>query len=413
MKNLLFVHNNFPAQFKHVGPMLAREKRYVVSALHKRSDLPDEALGMRLHGYKPARSVSAGVHPWLVQVENALLHAEAATRKALELRQAGYEPDVIIGHHGWGEMMFLRDIWPKARLGLYCELYYRHRESSWDFDPEFLDRINPAAMCKARMLNIPFDLSFEGAVAGLSPTRWQADTFPEPIRRRIEVVHDGIDTGQIRPNGMARLDVDGGVLTRENEVFTFVSRHLEPYRGLHTFMRALPSLLRRRPAAHVVIVGAEGQDGGYGPLPESGTWKDRFIAEVRPQMDDAQWARVHFLGRVPYDRFVQVLQVSTVHVYLTYPFVVSWSLLEAMSVGAAIVASDTAPVREMVEHGRNGMLVDFFDSAALADTLVGLATAPLQRTRLGAAARQFVIDTYEVAHCATRQAEWIDRVAAA
>ncbi|WP_285295382.1 glycosyltransferase [Aureimonas altamirensis] len=412
MRNLLFVHNNFPAQFKHVGPLLAREGRYAVSALHKRPDLPDQALGMRLYSYTPVGGISAGVHPWLTQVENALNHGEAATRRALELRRAGFEPDVIIGHHGWGEMMFLRDIWPKARIGLYCELYYRHRDSSWDFDPEFLDTINPAAVCKARMLNIPFDLSFEGAVAGLSPTRWQANTFPESIRRRIDVVHDGIDTAQIRPSGSARLEVDGGVLTRENEVFTFVSRHLEPYRGLHIFMRALPALLRKRPAAHVVIVGSEGKEGGYGPLPESGTWKEKFIAEVRPQMDDAQWARVHFLGRIPYERFLQVLQVSTVHVYLTYPFVVSWSLLEAMSAGAAIVAGDTAPVREMVEDGHNGLLVDFFDSMALADTLARLATAPLQRARMGAAARQFVIDTYEVAHCARRQAEWIDRVAA-
>lgn len=412
MRDLLLVHNNFPAQFKHVGPLLARQGRYAVSALHKRPDLPREALGMRLHGYTPAGSVSAGVHPWLLQLENALLHAEAATRKALELKASGYEPDVIIGHHGWGEMMFLRDIWPKARIGLYCELYYRHRQSSWDFDPEFLDRVSPAAACKARMLNIPFDLSFEGAVAGLSPTRWQADTFPERIRRRIDVVHDGIDTRHVRPDGGVRLEVPGGALTRQNEVFTFVSRHLEPYRGLHTFMRALPALLRRRPAAHVVIVGAEGQDGGYGPLPPAGSWKDRFIAEVRPQMDDAQWARVHFLGRIPYDRFVRVLQVSTVHVYLTYPFVVSWSLLEAMSAGAAIVASDTAPVREMVEDDRNGVLVDFFDSAGLADTLVRLAAAPLQRARMGAAAREFVIDTYEVDRCAGRQAEWIDRVAA-
>lgn len=411
---ILFVHNNFPAQFKHVAPFLARQPGTRVTALHKREDLPDEVGGMRLRAYAPARALAPGIHPWLGETENALIHGEAAARRALAMRAEGYAPDVIIGHHGWGELIFLADIWPRAQIGVYCELYYRGTGSNWDFDPEFTGKPNPSADPRARYLNLPFDLSFDRAVSGLSPTQFQASTFPPAVRQRITVAHDGVDTDRIRPDSAALLPpgIAGDAAIRYgDEVITFVSRHLEPYRGFHIFMRALPAILKARPKARIVIVGADGSTGGYGPRPPTGTWKDRFTAELREAVPAQDFSRVHFVGRIAYGDFLTILQLSTVHVYLTYPFVLSWSLIEAMSTACAIVASDTEPVREVVEHGKTGILTDFFDVAALAERVIGLCDAPGERRRLGTAARRLAQARYSLQDCVPRQLRWIDAVA--
>lgn len=206
---------------------------------------------------------------------------------------------------------------------------------------------------------------------------------------------------------------DGAVLGRADEVVTFVNRNLEPYRGYHVFMRALPDLLRARPSAQVLIVG--GDEVSYGPKPAGGaSWKQVFIDEVRGQISDADWARVHFLGRIPYGHFVTLLQVSRVHVYLTYPFVLSWSLFEAMSVGAAIVSSDTAPVREAITQDETGRLVDFFDGRAIVAQVCDLLDDSAARDRLGQAARAFVQESYDLHRiCLPQQIAWIDRLAQA
>jgi glycosyltransferase involved in cell wall biosynthesis len=255
------------------------------------------------------------------------------------------------------------------------------------------------------------------ADAGISPTHWQASTFPEPFRSRITVAHDGIDTNALRPNPGVELTLStagGGQLklTRNDEIITFVNRNLEPYRGFHTFMRALPELLRRRPKARVLIVG--GHQVSYGAPPDAqrygaDNWKDVYTREVRGDISDADWARVHFLGNLPYLHFVPLLQLSRVHVYLTYPFVLSWSLLEAMSVGCAIVASDTAPLREAIEHDRTGRLVSFFSPQALCEEVCSLLDAPQARERLGHAAREFAIAHYDLQRvCLPQQLRWVE-----
>ncbi|MBM5799061.1 MAG: glycosyltransferase, partial [Cyanobacteria bacterium K_Offshore_0m_m2_072] len=245
--------------------------------------------------------------------------------------------------------------------------------------------------------------------AGISPTHWQASTFPEPFRSRITVVHDGIDTQSVAPSPAVSLTLNGNLtLTKQDEVITFVNRNLEPYRGYHVFMRALPEILKRRPNARVLIVG--GDDVSYGARPEDGQkWKDIFAVEVRPQIADADWARVHFLGNIPYQYFIPLLQLSTVHVYLTYPFVLSWSLLEAMSVGCAIVASDTQPLHEAIRHDETGRLVDFFDGAVLANEVCALLDDPAARQRLGQNARQFAQANYDLQTvCLPRQLAWVE-----
>ena len=410
---ILFIHQNFPGQFKHLAPALVA-KGHACTALTLRVKEATVWNGVRVLPYAVKRPSGQGVHPWLADTETKVIRGEACYHAARALRDKGYHPDIIVAHHGWGEPMFLRDVWPAARIGLYCELYHLSDRDHLGFDPEFMPQVTEAEHLRIRMKNLNNLIHLPLCDMGLSPTRFQADTFPAAFRDRISVIHDGIDTDHVRPDPGARVTLpDGQVLTRDDEVLTFVNRNLEPYRGYHVFMRALPRLLAARPQAQVVIVG--GDDVSYGGKPPKGqTWKQIFVDEVRGQIPDRDWARVHFLGRVPYSDFVPLLQVARVHVYLTYPFVLSWSLFEAMSAGAAIVASDTAPVREAITHGDTGLLVDFFDGAALVEQVCRLMDDPALRARLGQAARAHVTARYDLRRiCLPQQLDWIERLAAA
>ena len=404
----LFIHQNFPGQFKFLAPALAADPANDVLAMPMHNKLPAACWqGVRLAPYGAKRGSTKAVHPWVADFETKTIRAEACFRAALQMKHDGYEPDTIIAHPGWGESLFLKDVWPKAKLGIYCEFYYQAHGTDVDFDPEF-PVTDPGNPCRLRLKNLNNLLNFEIADAGISPTEWQASTFPQPFRDRISVIHDGIDTDAIRPNPSVSMMLNGqNKLTRDDEVITFVNRNLEPYRGYHVFMRALPALLKRRPKARVLIVG--GDDVSYGSRPkDGGKWKDIYISEVRSQIPDEDWKRVHFLGTIPYNSFLGVLQMSTVHVYHTYPFVLSWSLLEAMSAGCAIVASDTQPLREAIVDGETGAMVDFFDVPGLVERISDLADAPQERARLGANARAFARETYDLRSvCLPRQLEWV------
>jgi glycosyltransferase involved in cell wall biosynthesis len=412
---ILFIHQNFPGQFKHLAPALAAKGHEVV-ALSMQAKQDTLWQGVRVLRYQAARSSTPQVHPWVSDFETKTVRAEACFRRCLVLRdKEGFMPDVIVAHPGWGESLFVKEVWPKARLGMYCEFFYRGEGADVGFDPEF-SSTDPGDICRLRLKNLNNLLHFETADAGLSPTQWQASTFPEPFRSRITVAHDGIDTQALVPNPDVALTLDTASgtrirLTRTDEVVTFVNRNLEPYRGYHVFMRALPELLRRRPQARVLIVG--GHQVSYGASPPNGkTWKDLFAAEVRPKIPDADWQRVHFLGNLPYPGFVALLQASTVHVYLTYPFVLSWSLLEAMSVGCAIVGSGTAPVCEAVSHNETGRLIDFFDQAALVREVCSLLDDPLERRRLGQQARLWAQSNFDLRSvCLPKQAAWVEALA--
>lgn len=411
--NILFIHQNFPGQFKHLAVALAH-RGDDVRALTLRVREPGTWHGVKMLPYALQREGGQEVHPWVLDLDSKVTRAEACYRAARVLRDAGWAPDVIIAHPGWGESMFLRDVWPAARMGIYCELYHRPGYPHAGFDPEFARPDDEAEVLRLRLKNLHNHMHFDIAQAGISPTQFQADTFPPVFRDRIEVIHDGIDTQAVRPDPAARFRVpEGPELGADDEVITFVNRNLEPYRGYHVFMRALPELLRARPRARVLITGGEGVSYGAAP-PKGQTWKQIFKDEVWGQIPEADRARVHFLGNIPYPAFLRMLQVSTVHVYLTYPFVLSWSLLEAMATGVAVVASDTAPVREVIRHGETGQLVDFFDGAALVSEVAGLAGDPVRRERLGAAARAKVVAEYELGRvCLPRQLDWVRRLSEA
>lgn len=323
-------------------------------------------------------------------------------------------PDVIVGHPGWGEPLFAKQVWSGTRLGLYAKFFYQLNGADVGYDPEFAPPDPEADACRLQMKNLNHLAHLDQADGALSPTHWQASTFPPAWRERICVAHDGIDTDVLCPvpDGRFLLPGGSGELTRDDEVITYVARNLEPYRGFHVFMRALPDLLRERPKAQVLLV--DGEETGYGAAAPAGrTWREVFCSEVQAQMSEADWARVHVLGRLEREAFTRLLQVSRVHVYLSEPFVLSWSLLEAMSVGAAIVASDTAPVREVITPGETGQLVDFFDRAGLVRSIGALLDDAGERQRLGAAARAFAQSRYDLGRvCLPQQLAWVQSLSA-
>jgi len=411
---ILFIHQNFPGQFKFLAPALV-EAGHVVRTLTMRDTAKKSWLGVTIDRYTLNKFSTKGIHPWVSDFESKAIRAEACFRAALELRKQGYEPDLIIAHHGWGESLFLKDVWPKARLGIYCEFFYKSHGLDVGFDPEFPE-VDEGYACKLGLKNVNNLLHMQIADAGISPTNWQASTFPEPFRSKITIAHDGIDTDAMVPNPEVSLTLGNGQvkLTRQDEIITFVNRNLEPYRGYHIFMRALPEILKRRPNARILIVGGDGREGpSYGPTPGGGdSWKEIFKSEISSVIAEEDWARVHYSSNLPYQYFTKLLQLSTVHVYLTYPFILSWSLLEAMSVGCSIVASATPPVLEVIRDNETGRVFDFFDAHGLADQVCELLEDEAKRSVLGKEARKFARSTYDLrAICLPEQISWVEDIA--
>lgn len=316
--------------------------------------------GVRLVGYDTPPPVAKTTLSTLRTTEAAVQRGQCVLRVLLSLKKAGFYPDVVYAHPGWGETLFLKDVFPNARLIHFCEFYYNTISQDFNFDPEFPSSAED--VLRLRIRNLHHLMALEQSDVGVAPTVWQQTRFPMAYRSKIAVVHDGIDTQTVAPDNDAFLHFPGKnlKLTRNNEVITFVSRNLEPYRGFHTFMRSVPALLKARPKAHVIIVG--GNDVSYGRRLAKGSYRDKYLKEIHGHFDEA---RVHFVGKLPYSTYLRVLQVSTAHVYLTYPFVLSWSMLEAMAAGCVVVGSRTAPVEEVIEHGKNGLLIDFFSCEEL------------------------------------------------
>ena len=404
---ILLVHQNFPGQFLYLAPELKRRGHEVVAltdALNKRES---EIQTLRYRHDAPTVDPQACRlgRNYTTQSDRGVTVARACLRLR---KETGYVPDVIFGHSGWGETLFLKEVWPEAKLIVYAEFYYHGRGADVGFDPEAGDgSFDQVLIAQGRTAHLGQALLH--ADAGVSPTEWQASTYPPALRKMIDVIFDGVDSAAVKPNPAANVALtDGRVLRAGDEVLTFVNRNLEPYRGYHSFMRALPAVMAARPQAQVVIVG--GDDVSYGPPPKDGRrWKDIYLDEVKDRLD---LSRVHFMGKVPYPTFMSLMQVSRAHAYLTYPFVLSWSMLEAMSAGALVIGSDTAPVREVIQHGENGLLVDFFDIAGWSRTMIEALATPDQFRPLRAAARQMVLEKYDLRTvCLPRMVEMVERFA--
>ena len=309
-------------------------------------------------------------------------------------------------------MLFLPYVWPDTPILMYQEFYYQIRGFDYDFDPECQAELNWQKCAKAHMKNANTLLNLEAATWNVAPTSFQRSSFPERFHQGISVIHDGIDVGAIpaKPNAGLWLTLrDGQELRQGDPIITFVNRTIEPYRGCHSFIRAIPHIQELQPNARIVIVGAE-QGVSYGSVCPQGEWKDRFMAEIEGSHDPSC---LHFAGSLGYAEFVALLKPSQahVHVYLTYPFVLSWSLLEAMSTACAIVASTTAPVMEVIQHGHNGLLVDFFSPKAIAEAVDHLLRDRKLAKQLGQQARKDTLAHYSLERCLPRQLELIDLVA--
>lgn len=392
MLRILFIHQNFPGQFRHLATVLARNPDNKVVAIGdsasagKREPLP----GVRLICYETPQAAERSTHHYIRELESGVRRGQQVCRLAFSLRNEGFIPDIIICHPGWGDGLYIKDVFPKSKLLHYFEFFYRAYGADMNFDPEFPGTID--SNLKVRTKNTIQLLSLTDADWGLSPTQWQWSLFPPEFRPKISVIFDGIDTQQICPNPAVKLNLTGyGELTKANEVITFVSRGLEPYRGIHTFIRALPEILRRRPKAIVLIVGSD--KVSYGVDPGKETYRHRYLAEIGNQVD---LSRVYFLGQVPRGQLTSILQLSSAHIYLTYPFVLSWSMLEAMSAGCVVVGSSTAPVQELIEHGKNGLLVDFFKPLEIADVVDQVLNHPDRMLSLREAARQTIVEQYDL-----------------
>jgi glycosyltransferase involved in cell wall biosynthesis len=382
---ILFVHQNFPGQFRYLAPALAQAGHDVHALAINHRPVPDS---VALHLYAPQVPPGYKPHPLAAEFDAKLIRGEAAAAAMLALQRSGFTPDLVIANPGWGEALFIKDVWPRARLVCLLEYYYRTEGGDVGFDPEFAFA-GPANALRLHVKNIALLDAMNAMDLGVAPTRWQRDCLPAAFQHKVVEIFDGIDTAVVRPDPQAALVLPDGTRVQSGDpVVTFVSRNLEPYRGYHVFMRALPSLLQRCPDARVVIAGADSVSYGA-KAPQGKTWKGLFLDEVRARIDEG---RVYFTGPLPYDQYLKLLQVSAAHVYLTYPFVLSWSCLEAMSAGCHVVGSATAPVQEFVQHGVNGSLVDFFDTEALAAAVAGAVQARAASGALRAAARQTVID---------------------
>ncbi len=400
----LFLHQNFPGQFKHLAP-----------AMHARGDdvraLAIEGVGLKgvpMWRYKVDRANAAGIQAWTQEFETKMIRAEQAWHALQQIKREGFEPDLVVAHPGWGESFCVEDVFPAARQLHFVEWYYHPNGADVGFDPEFsAGSSDPGRVRSKNAMNL---LALQQMDWGYSPTAWQRQQVPVEYRDRIDVIHDGVDTTAIAPMPDRKVTFSSGLsLGQGDELVTFVNRNLEPARGWHVFARSLKQVLKARPNAHVAIVG--GSDVSYGARPANGkSWREVIWQEVHEEVDAS---RVHFLGRIPYNLFIGLLQASSCHVYLTIPFVLSWSMLEAMSVGAIVVGSDTASVTEVIRDGENGLLTPFLDPQALAERVIDVLARPAHYHHLRAAARQTVVDHYDLAtRCLPAQLALVDRVAA-
>jgi glycosyltransferase involved in cell wall biosynthesis len=340
--------------------------------------------------YEKSRALTPNIHPYVEFFEDAVLMGQAAAKTAEQLKQSGWTPDLIVGHTGWGETMFLKTVYPHVPLLVYPEFFHKLEGGDYLFDPEFPPPPDDASRVLAR--NATMLVSWLTADWGLIPTEWQRSLFPAEMQSRMSVIHEGVLTDEIKPNPEQRMTLKSGrTYTTQDQVITFTTRNLEPYRGFHTMMRAVPEILRRNPEAVIAFVG--GDEVSYGTKHPSGkTWRKVMREEIGP-IDPA---RVWFTGHLPYEPYLALLQLSSAHIYLTYPFVLSWSMVEAMSAGCAMIGSRTGPVEEVIRHGENGLLVDFFDPTAIADAVTAVLTHPDRMAAMRRAARQTAIDRFDL-----------------
>ena len=396
---ILFLHPNFPAQFRHLAATLGRNpKNQVVYGTNRREG---QIAGVIKVIYEKSRTARPETHHYVRTLENAVLEGQAVYRLAQRLKDENFYPDIVYGHSGWGPTLFMKDVFPKSKLLCYFEWFYNAHGSDADFDPS--DPINADDEARIRTKNAPILLDLYACDRGLSPTNWQRQQFPVEFQPKIKVHHDGIDINYFKPVQNAslvlpRINLD---LSNVSEIVTYVARGMEPYRGFPQLIETISILQKKRPQCHFVIVGKNRVAYGKS-LPDNQTYKDVMLEKFPLDSD-----RVHFTDLLPYNEYLQVLQASSVHVYLTRPFVLSWSMLEALATGCLIVASATPPVLEVIEDGVNGLLVDFFKPEQIADRVIEALDNPDRMAAIRTRARETIVENYDLNKLLPQHLDWI------
>ena len=404
---ILFIHPNFPGQFRHIATHLAQQDGNQVVGLGDHDGVARQigtTPGVVLRGYKMSRKATIGVHHYLRNLEESVLRGQAVLRGCLEIKKLGFYPDLICAHVGWGDALFLREAFPDSKIIGYLEFFYHSRGADTGFDPEF--PISLDNRCEVETKNSTQLLTWENCDYGWSPTQWQASLYPEAFHPKIKVIHDGINTKRIMGDRNATYTLpDGRVLSRKDEVLTLVNRNMEPYRGFHVFMRALPEIQKRRPKAVTIIIGSDNEIA-YGSKPKNGkTWREALLEEVGSQLD---MSRLYFIGQLEYQEYLQVLQVSAAHVYMTYPFILSWSMLESMAAECLLIGSNTPPVAEIIRDGENGLLFDFFDKKELADRVEHALANQAHFEEMRFNARRTIVEKFDLESiCIPQQMDFI------
>ena len=381
--NYLFLHQNFPGQYLHIlRHLLESDDNQVVFISEPNANALN---GVRRVGYQMPKYDANAVFPNARDLDRALRRAEQVADCAANLRSLGFTPDIIIGHHGWGELLNLPDIWPDVPILGYFEFYYSPQGQDVGFDPEFpaSDKLS----ARVRAMNAINLLALALNQHGQTPTQWQYTRYPEWARRQIRVLPEGARLDLCKPDPKARgeeLTIGKFTVAPGEKLVTYVVRNLEPYRGFHIMMRALPALLAERSDVKVVLVG--GDDVSYGSRLANGTWREFMLKELAGKYDTS---RVLMPGQVPYETFLRLLQRSDAHVYLTYPFVPSWSLREALACGCVVIGADVEPVAEFITDGRNGLLTPALDPRRLVERILEALEDERLAKRLRAGARRF------------------------
>ncbi len=396
---ILFLHSNFPAQFRHPAAALSKDQnnRVIFGTTRQEGEIP----GVYKVIYAQSRKPHKETHHYVKPLEDAVLQGQAVYRVLDKLRRDGFVPDVVYGHSGWGPTLFVKDVFPRARLLCYFEWFYRSQGSDVDFDPS--EPLTPDDRLRIRVKNAPILTDLYSCDAGLCPTSWQMQQFPPEYQGKIHVLHDGIDTNYFSPQPGQKLvlPIINLDLSEAKEIVTYVSRGMEPYRGFPQFMEAVSLLHKRRRTCHVVVVGEDRV--AYGRrLPHGKTFKRLMLEKF-----DFDLSRLHFTGGLPYSQYLQVLRASSAHVYLTRPFVLSWSMLEAMSAGCLVIASNTPPVTEVVQDGVNGILVNFFSPQEIASRVEEALDSPDKMASIRVKARETILEKYDLIKLLPKHLDWI------
>ena len=400
--NIVFLHQNMPGQFRHLIGRLVAEGHHRIVCVGRRTDFAPPGVGRVT--YTLPDSGLTGPNLFLAPMDQAVRHGLQAARACEALSRNGFAPDLIVAHPGWGESLYVKEVFPRAPLLQYCEYFYAAHGADVNFDP--MDQQSLEENCVTLTRNAPLLMALAAADWGISPTHWQKARHPRAFHDRISVLFDGIDTSLACPDRAASYALpDGTTIRARDEVVTYVARSLEPWRGFPSFVRALPAILAARPAARVAIAGADTVSYGK-PPPDGLSWRESLLRDI--PLDPA---RVHFLGVIPREDYIRLLQVSAVHVYLTVPFVLSWSMLEAMAAGCLVAGSDTPPVREVLVDGQNGVLVDFFSPAAIAARVVDVLAHPARYQAMRAAARWTALSRYSLERCLPPQVRLLETLA--